>query len=272
LDTVLMANDSVIRGALQSCSAEAVVIRVGSEDTRLEPAAIKNVVVNGTVSCEWRGRLRSAPPIAVSGERGPGAAGLSLLSPGASAETSARGRWYGSETLAADGSAILLAIIAGAVASSSDLGSPGGRGRSVLPIGLGVLSAATYFAGAPIIHAFHQPDHDTSWKSVELRVGVPAAGALVGALVLFAAASSSGSSCHNGCFFNPGPGFYAAGGAILGFGVGMPVAMILDASLLAREQPITEVKSTMAVAPLILPKSNPASAQGGYGAALAGRF
>jgi len=47
---------------------------------------------------------------------------------------------------------------------------------------------------------------------------------------------------------------------------------ILDASMLAREQPITEVKSTMSIAPLILPKSDPASAQGGYGAALAGRF
>ena len=127
LDRVLMAYDSVIRGALQSCSAEAVVIRVGGEDTRLEPATIKNVVMNGTVSCEWRGRLRSAPPIAVRGERGPGAAGLS---PDASVETAARGRWYGGETLAADGSAIWLAIIAGAVANSNGLGSPGGSGRS----------------------------------------------------------------------------------------------------------------------------------------------
>jgi hypothetical protein len=114
--------------------------------------------------------------------------------------------WYGWQTLIADG-----AWIVGA--SASGAGNQGGVAAAF------VLSG--YLVAPPVIH-FANGEIGRGFADLGIRVGAPLALGLVG----FAAFSGGPSPGNDGI----GPG---AVGAILGAGLGMLVAVVLDASVLA---------------------------------------
>jgi hypothetical protein len=122
-------------------------------------------------------------------------------------------RGYGLETLAFDGGA--LALFATYAASN-------GAGGDLLP----ALSAGSYFAGAPAVHLYH--GHiDKALLSLGLRGGLPFAFGIAGG---FIAASGERSSLGE-------PEFGAGlGGLVIGAGVGMVAASVLDATLIANER------------------------------------
>jgi hypothetical protein len=117
-------------------------------------------------------------------------------------------RWYGWQTLLADG-------------TSASVVAAGGAGNSTAVV---LAGAASYVLAAPIVHGAH----GKGWQAVlslGLRVGLPVAGFQIGA---------ASASCPNGEFFCG-----LEEGAIGGL-VGVLGASVIDAALLAYEEvPVT---------------------------------
>ncbi|MBK7585538.1 MAG: hypothetical protein IPI67_35805 [Myxococcales bacterium] len=123
-------------------------------------------------------------------------------------------RWYGGQTLIADG-ASLGAIFAGGAAESSELA---------------VFGLLGMFFAAPIVHAAHG-HAGKPFASLGLRVGLPIVGGFVGC----AADDSDGM-------------FGCLGGAAAGMFLGLVAASVLDASVIAYEDvPPQRAKRTPAV-------------------------
>jgi hypothetical protein len=121
-------------------------------------------------------------------------------------EAPTRREWYGWQTLIVDG-----AWIVGA--SASGAGNQAGLAAAFVVSG--------YVVAPPIVHFAHG-EIGRGFADLGIRVGAP----LVLGLVGFAALSGQPSPGNDGI----GPG---AVGAILGSGLGMLVAVVLDASVLA---------------------------------------
>lgn len=120
-------------------------------------------------------------------------------------------RWYGYQTLIADGLATASWTAAIVVSASSDrhTEAPG----TLLGIGF-----ATYMVGAPVIHFVHR-HVAVGFLSMGLRLGLPLAGAGL-ALV----------TCSDG-------GDYAClGPAFLGFTAGLTIPIVLDASVFSYDK------------------------------------
>lgn len=116
-------------------------------------------------------------------------------------------RWYGWQTLAADGAALTLSVASIALSdASSDAPSTA----------LGWGAFGTYALGAPVLHVVHG-NPGRGFASVGLRLGGPIVLAFLGA---------SAESCNGGDFC----GF---GGALVGVTTGILAAIAIDAALLA---------------------------------------
>lgn len=124
-------------------------------------------------------------------------------------------RWYGYQTLLADGAALALAIPA--------VTSPWG---SATQQGFGVASGITYGLGGPIVHLAH--GHlDKALLDLGLRAAVPLALGFIGGLI--GAAANPCDSTQLLCGLGSGAG--ASVGALVGVGT----AVVIDSSVLARE-------------------------------------
>lgn len=114
----------------------------------------------------------------------------------------ARRRWYGWQTLIADGAGLLI----------SGIGLPLSLSRSTQSLGTGLLvgGGVVQLIGGPIVHWSHR-NVGRGFASLGLRIVLPALGVLLG----FATRNE--------------------GVLILGSGAGSAVAIALDAAVLARE-------------------------------------
>lgn len=117
-------------------------------------------------------------------------------------------RWYGWETLTMDAVSIAAMPVAG--------------------VGVG-----GYLLGAPIIHAAHDR-WGIAAASLGLRVGLPIVGAMAGVKL---------ENCPKAGQYDEG--MCGLGGALLGMGVGMLTAIIIDAAVLSYERvPATSANAT----------------------------
>lgn len=142
----------------------------------------------------------SAPPAAVQS-----------VHPGLGDETPSR--WYGWQTLAADG--MSLALTVGAIALA---GSGGEEPSSAL--GWGALG--TYVLGAPILHFVHE-NPGRGFASLGMRVVGPIALGVIGA---------AAEDCAN-----HGGEFCGVGGAVVGATMGIVAAITIDAAVFAYDDP-----------------------------------
>ena len=121
-------------------------------------------------------------------------------------------RWYGWQTLAADGASLALSLgaigVAGAGGSDSDTPS------EALVWG----SLGTYVLGAPVVHWVHQ-NTGRGFASLGLRVGGPVVLGLIGAEA-------------EGCSHQGGD-FCGLVGALIGTSVGIVAAVTIDAAVFA---------------------------------------
>jgi hypothetical protein len=131
---------------------------------------------------------------------------LASASTGLAADASARDDWYGVETLAADGCALVL-FIAGVATNDRSTGQ-----------GVVVGSGVAYLVGGPLVHLLHRQEL-TSLGSLGLRAAGPVAGGLLGAALGGLAAYDDGNEVIRGTV-------YGVMGGLLG-------AVIVDAALLA---------------------------------------
>jgi hypothetical protein len=123
-----------------------------------------------------------------------------------------RRKWYGWQTLTADGASMLL-LIAGAVAAEND--TLGDSGDTMVTMGL------VGYEFAPGIVHFAHGNPGRGFASFGMRLGMPIAGAFLGA------ATSSGCD-----------GFECeASGAALGLLLGMGGAIAIDAAIFAYDDP-----------------------------------
>jgi hypothetical protein len=138
--------------------------------------------------------------------------------------------WYGYETLATDGAALLLSVPA--------LASHASGVQSVFGWG----SALTYGLGAPIVHFAH--GHvGKGFADLGLRVGMPLVLGVLGGMIGVSTYQpppcnvSLGGWAGLGCALDDtfGPVGAFAEGAMIGGLLGMGGAMALDAAVLARE-------------------------------------
>jgi hypothetical protein len=117
--------------------------------------------------------------------------------------------WYGWQTLAVDGAALLMAV--GGVSVSD--GGQGNGGQAFAG-----LATATYALGGPIVHFAHA--HVSSgFASLALRVFTP---------ILFAFVGYGLQDCAGGQLCG-------LGGLVIGGGLGILTAITVDAAVLARE-------------------------------------
>lgn len=120
-------------------------------------------------------------------------------------------RWYGWQTLATDGGALLLI--------GASISMAGGSGDSAsATFGVGALGA--YALGGPIVHFAHA-NVGRGLASLGIRVGAPVVLAYAGVLL---------ENCGNG-----GGEFCGLGGAVLGFSAGIISAVVIDSAVLAFE-------------------------------------
>jgi len=122
-------------------------------------------------------------------------------------------RWYGWETLATDGAALLVAVTALRADDDS---------RSVLALS----SVALYGLGGPIVHL----TRDNGWQalgSLLLRGGLPVAGGAAGVAL---------ERCDN----SDEEDFCGLSGAILGGLAGVVSAMVIDSAVLGWERAPTQ--------------------------------
>jgi hypothetical protein len=127
-------------------------------------------------------------------------------------------RWYGAYTLATDGAALGLALGGAALDRN---------GEALLAASVG-----GYLLGGPIVHLAHG-NPGRSLLSLGTRAGLPVVLAFAGVAVA-------------GCGEGDGD-FCGYGQALLGFGVGMVGAVVIDAAAIARD----EVEPTPALAPAL---------------------
>jgi hypothetical protein len=128
--------------------------------------------------------------------------------------------WYGYQTLAFDGLALLLIVPA---ASS---GSPYGS-----QLGLGAVALSVYGLGPPIVHLAHGRV-GAALGDLGMRLAAPTALALLGYVIGNATTPSCvGDDAHR-CPYIPNSVVY---GFLIGGALGIAGSMVLDASLLARE-------------------------------------
>lgn len=123
-------------------------------------------------------------------------------------EVAERRRWYGWQTLIADGIS-LTTIVVGASLESDSTRGPGSASTSLLWLGF-----LGYEVAPAVVHAAHR-NPGRAFASMGIRLGMPLAGAFLGA--------SLASDCNrNLC---------EAGGAGIGVMLGMAGAMAIDAAV-----------------------------------------
>jgi hypothetical protein len=157
--------------------------------------------------------------------------------------------WYGGQTLAIDGAAIALAIGAGASTQNQAVANA-----------LATMSLATYVLGGPVVHLVHDRG-GVAAGDLALRVALPIAGTLLGAELGNAVSPASASTCDS-----DGPCGGGLPGAIIGLGVGVLTASILDATVLAYEPAAPRNVSTHRPTPLRIAPSLALVPQGREGA------
>jgi hypothetical protein len=126
--------------------------------------------------------------------------------------------WYGGETLAADGAAFALALAGGATLQAPAVSTA-----------FAIVSLGTYVLGGPIVHGSHGRG-GAAVGDFLMRLAVPITGALLGAAVGSALSPASASTCEG-----DGPCGGGLGGAVIGLGLGIVTASIVDATVLAYE-------------------------------------
>ncbi len=150
----------------------------------------------------------------------------SHLSPSAQASAAPpgaeRARWYGWQTLLADGASGLLVGVA--VATETE---------TLLPF-----AALGYLLGAPVIHEAHPNSGSRSLVSLGMRLGLPVAGVLIAGAV---------ADCQHteDQVFDLCPVAEMAMGGLAGMGA----AIVLDSSVLAFEGAPAPAKTTLRVLP-----------------------
>lgn len=135
-----------------------------------------------------------------------------------------RRRWYGWQTLAADGASLAVFLTAGIASSGNE-----GFGGRVAAIG-----AVSYGLTPGIIHFVHR-NPGRGFASFGIRLGMPLAGVFIGAS---AASGCSGFLCE-------------AGGAAVGALIGAGGAIAIDAAVLAYEDPPDHPPIGVSFQPLI---------------------
>jgi hypothetical protein len=146
------------------------------------------------------------------------------------------GQWYGWQTLVCDGVSVLTVVV--------------------------VVGIGGYLLCAPIVHVAHGRGL-IALADLGLRVGAPVAGAFAGAGLGYLADDASGrNSTYGGA---------ALVGGVLGFGVGLLGAVIVDAAVLAREDAPLDGREARQSQFTILPVVGPRSL-GGLDVGLGGVF
>jgi hypothetical protein len=159
--------------------------------------------------------------------------------------------WYGWQTLLSDAGAIGLWSLA-AVLDDAQYGSTSRQSYRAWSTALTAAGFTVYGLGAPAIHLAHGRG-EKSLESLLLRLGLPLGGALAGALTGVAACGRSDAEVS--CPVVTG---------VLGFLAGGAAAMVLDATVIARER--VEPATGTRFQTVFIPTS------GGAAFALAGRF
>jgi hypothetical protein len=170
----------------------------------LAAASTQRTILRAHVLASLASELVGKGVVLRAKERSPVAAGGG--SPDYHRDPRATGRrWYGWQTLIADGATVTLVP-----AVASQLDSDG----TAIAVGM----VGSYLLAAPIIHLAHGRPGIAA-ASLGLRAGLPMGGALLGAAL---AGDCRGELC-------------GAGGAVIGFVVGILGATTLDAVVLSRE-------------------------------------
>jgi hypothetical protein len=159
---------------------------------------------------------REAVPAVVEAPAAPASAASSVRTPSESIHPlpfeEAPSRWYGWQTLAADGASLALSIGAiGVAGSGSDTPSEA--------LAWGAL--ATYALAAPVVHWVHE-NPGRGFASLGLRVGGPIVLGLIGV-------EAEDCSHHGG-------DLCGLGGALIGVTVGIVAAVTIDAAVFAYDE------------------------------------
>lgn len=117
--------------------------------------------------------------------------------------------WYGYQTLAADG--VATGLVVGAIATHGDVSKT-----------FFALSASTYIIASPVIHAANERG-GAAVGALGLRLGAPVSFGLLGLVV--GAASDSHANWGAPLL-----------GGLIGVGLGVITAMVIDAAVLARKE------------------------------------
>jgi len=141
------------------------------------------------------------------------------------ADLAARPRWYGWQTLTADGVSLAALLVSASLDSQ-------GSGNGSAGVGLTWLGLAGYEAAPGIIHFAHK-NPGRGFASLGLRLGMPLAGAYAGA------------SVASGCNTN----LCEANGAAIGILLGMAGAIAIDAAVFAFDDPKTKALRSLGVQP-----------------------
>ncbi len=133
--------------------------------------------------------------------------------------------WYGWQILIADAASTAMLILA------TEASGAGGTT-------LGVGGFAVYVTGGAFTHAMHHRRDGVIGGSIALRLGLPLIGALVGGSEGASSASqcrSDAASANHGSGMSLGSlcGLAAVGDMVLGGGIGMLVASVLDVAVLS---------------------------------------
>ncbi len=151
-------------------------------------------------------------------------------------EPSRWSRWYGWQTLTADGLALGIGVVGAGTESTT----------------LGHVALGSYLVGAPIVHLAHD-EPARAFGSLALRAGLPAAGLLAG------------------CQLDDDPGFLGCiGGAALGTLIGMSAAIAIDSAALAWSD--TPVKAADAAPKRFAISPTFTTGKGAYGLGLSATF
>lgn len=153
-------------------------------------------------------------------------------------------RWYGWQTLLSDVGALALTIMAATSAGHDD---------DAAALRAALIGGSAFLLGGPAIHVAHGHGQ-TAGISFALRLGVPL---IAGGIAAGIASGSCGQYVydHEGCEVGP---------AAFGFALGALMAIILDASVLGRDEIPARTTSVPSVA--FTPQ------RGGGGLSFGGRF
>lgn len=139
----------------------------------------------------------------------------------------ARRTWYGWQTLAADAATLSTFVAVGVI------GERGGSDEVAAP--LSVIGVLGYEFAPGIVHFAHRHP-GRGFASFGIRLGLPLAGALLGASVT--------SGCN---------GFLCeAGGAAVGSLVGVGGAIAIDAAVFAYDDPLPDARARTSLVPLVV--------------------